>query len=65
MKREKLPCTLDGRPATFQVWVGRPAPDFDPLHFQTRWLREERGGELDAESVEAIRQAAQRSAAAS
>lgn len=28
------------------VYAGRPAPGYDPLHFQAAWLREERGGHI-------------------
>lgn len=65
MRKLNVPCDFGGRPASFQVWVGRPAPGFHPLHFQAAWLREERGGEISEEALERIKKAAQRSAAAS
>lgn len=47
MKTLSLACTIAGRRAAFRVYVGTPAPGYDPLHFQAAWLREERGGILD------------------
>jgi len=51
MKKVKVPCDFDGRPGSFQVLVGRPAPGFEPFHFQAAWLKEERGGRF-AEDLE-------------
>ncbi len=57
MKKLSVPCDFEGRPASFQVWIERPAPGFHPLHFQATWLREERGGEISEEVVERVQRA--------
>ncbi len=61
MKKLSVPCDFEGRPGSFQVWVGCPAPGFQPLHFQTAWLREERGGEISEEVVERLERGPKRS----
>jgi hypothetical protein len=43
MKSFTVSCQAGGRPGRVRVHVGRPAPGFDPLHFQAAWLAEERG----------------------
>ena len=65
MTKLKVPCDFEGHSASFQVWVGCPAPGFHPLRFQAAWLREERGGEISEDALERIKKAAQQSAAAS
>jgi hypothetical protein len=54
IKKLKAACDFEGRPGSFQVWVGRPAPGFHPLRFQAAWLSEERGGRLSEEVVEQL-----------
>jgi len=53
-RRLDLPCTFEGEPGTFRVYLGRPAPDFHPLHYQSAWLRETRGGIIAEEVLERV-----------
>lgn len=56
LRRLRVPCHLAGRPGHVHVVIGHPAPGFHPLHFQTAWLRESRGGEVPEEILEVLRQ---------
>jgi uncharacterized protein DUF2610 len=52
MKIFKTRCKIRGETGWFQVYIGRPAPGFHPLKYQAAWLREVKGGEIDAEVME-------------
>lgn len=52
MKKWTVPCDIGSRRGTYQVYLGRPAEGFHPLHFQAAWLRERMGGIVTDEAME-------------
>ena len=50
----EVPCRFGERKGRFRVHLGYPSEPFHPLHFQTAWLRETRGGEIDREVFERL-----------
>lgn len=46
MKRFTVPTNFNGVSHPFDVYIGAPCGHLDPLHFQTMWLKEMRGGDL-------------------
>ena len=55
MKRFTIPCDFKGVKAPFHIYVGEPAGDEEPLHYQQQWLQSERGGEIPPEVIESFR----------
>lgn len=54
-----LPCDLGCGWRRFEVYVGRPAPGFHPVHFQAARIREEHDAVVCRESLDQVREAAE------
>ncbi|MEM8962551.1 MAG: DUF2610 domain-containing protein [Acidobacteriota bacterium] len=56
MRRFTVPCDFGGTTSPFDVYIsgGEPLEGYHPLHFQSLWLREERGGEIPQEVMDSF-----------
>ena len=54
MKRFTIPCDFDGLKSPFHIYVGDPCADEHPLHYQSQWLKVERGGVIPPEVMESF-----------
>src|SRR4051794_16968646 len=54
MKRFTVPCDFYGVKYPFHVYVGEPSSTAHPLHFQSHWLQEVRGGTLPHEVMDSF-----------
>lgn len=54
MKRFTVPTKFGDVNAPFHVYIGEPVSHLHPLHFQTVWVREERGGEVPHDVLESF-----------
>jgi hypothetical protein len=54
MKKFKIPCFFNGEKVPFDLYVGAPASDFNPLYFQMRWLTDLRGGFVPGEVMDSF-----------
>lgn len=54
MKRFTVPCDFDGIKYPFHVYITNVPPPKHPLEDQARWLKEERGGTIPAEVMDAF-----------
>ena len=55
MKKFTIPCIFDDLKVPFDIYIGEPVPDADPLEQQAAWLLRERGGIIPAEVRESFR----------
>ncbi|GAB3015556.1 hypothetical protein GCM10027284_38330 [Cyclobacterium sediminis] len=52
MKKFTIPCHFGKKKAPFDVYIGNPKQGHHPLEFQSRWLKEQRGGKIPEEVME-------------
>ena len=54
MKRFTVPANFNGVSHPFHVYIGAPCAHLNPLHFQTRWLKEMRGGDMPQDVLDSF-----------
>jgi len=58
MKRLTIPCDFGGVTSPFHVYLGNSSAIVHPIHFQTAWLRESRGGTVPREVLDSLQRLA-------
>lgn len=56
MKKLTVPCEFAGEKLPTPIYVGEPSPARHPLHYQSIWLRNERGGTIPEEVMSSFGQ---------
>lgn len=54
MKKFKIPCIFGKEKIPFDLYVGQPSNDFEPLQFQQLWMEQEREGQIPQEVIDSF-----------
>jgi len=54
MKKFSINCDYGGQMAPFDIFIGQPEGTHHPLHFQAKWLSDNKGGVIPSEVMDAI-----------
>jgi hypothetical protein len=54
MKKFSINCDYGGQMAPFDIFIGQPEGSHHPLHFQAKWLSDNKGGVIPQEVMDAI-----------
>ena len=49
-----IPCDFGGNKQLVMFSIGAPSPDKHPIHFQSTWLAEVKGGQVPADIMNSI-----------
>jgi hypothetical protein len=54
MKKFVIPCNFGGQVIPVDLYVGNPNPNQHPLSFQSKWLSDNKGGQIPADIMDSI-----------
>ncbi|MDR2526700.1 MAG: DUF2610 domain-containing protein [Rickettsiales bacterium] len=53
-KEFSIPCDFNGSKVSVLFYIGSPSPDKHPIHFQSSWLSQVKGGSVPQDIMESI-----------
>jgi hypothetical protein len=54
VKEFSIPCDFGGAKQDILFYIGAPNPDKHPIHFQSSWLQQVKGGSVPADIMSSI-----------
>ena len=54
MKKFTIQCNFGGAKAPFTIYIGSPKDENHPIQFQSKWLADERGGNIPEEVMSGL-----------